>query len=118
MKEKELLSAFRVTNDSLIEQLAKDILEATELLKDPDFLNRPDSHEIGNALKNRSGELNTTLAVAKSFSAQIKLSEDNLNQAANRIWDALMHIMPLIRGRLTAENSTLVIEEIKRMMTL
>lgn len=115
LKEANLMQAFRYTNDTYLEQLMQEITQAREALKDP-IKDGKDAKTLAETLNKRIQELSTTESVGESFSAQIKLAEDNYFAMADRVWDVMMHIIPLLRGRMTVERSKAMTDTLRKLI--
>lgn len=116
LKEAKLMEALRYANDAYLLRIDEEIREAQDSLKSPSFLEALDAHSKTNVLKKRIYELNTTMAVAKSFSEQLKLSENNYVSMADRVWSVLNQLIPLLRGRISMETGKLTIAEARRQL--
>ena len=114
LKEHELLWAMRNTNDAYVWQLGQEIEEAESYLAQPAQEGIADVITRRETLKKRVQELATTKSVGFSFSEQIKLAENNLTSLSDRIWNVMMNLIPLLRGRLSVEHSRIMVEEIKK----
>ncbi len=115
LKEANLMQAFRNTNDTYLEQLMQEITQAREALKDP-IKDGKDAKALAETLNKRIQELSTTESVGESFSAQIKLAEDNYFAMPDRVWDVMMHIIPLLRGRMTVERSKAMTDTLRKLI--
>lgn len=115
IKEANLLQALRDANDAYVGQLEKDIQEAQAYLKGPATGDPQDARARGDVLRKRIQELLTTKAVGESFSEQIKLTEVNLFAMADRLWNVLMNLLPLLRGRISAQTARLLMKEMQKM---
>lgn len=116
LKEAKLMEALRRVNDVYLLRIDEEIKEAQESLKSPSFLEALDAHSKTNVLKKRIYELNTTKTVAKSFSEQMKLSENNYVSMADRVWSVLNQLIPLLRGRISMETGKMTIAEARRQL--
>ena len=116
IKEAKLLQALRVTNEIYVARLDEEIREANDYLTDLKTANLHDKKARADVLHKRIQELHTTKAVGDSFSQQMKLTEDSLNAMSDRIWNVLMHIMPLLRGRCMVDNSRGMLAETRKLI--
>lgn len=116
LKEKELLAAMRDTNNAYIDALQQEIEAATAYMERPANREIPDVITRQDTLQKRVQELMTTHSVGVSFSAQIKLAEDNLASLSDRIWHVMVNLLPLLRGRISMEYSKVLVTEIQKMM--
>lgn len=116
IKEVKLLQALRNTNDIYVANLEKEIREANDCLNGLKTAKLHDGKARADALHKRIQELHTTKAVGDSFSQQMKLTEDSLTAMSDRIWNVLMHIMPLLRGRLMVDNSRGMLAETRKLI--
>ena len=114
LKEQKLLWAMRGTNDAYVFQLGQEIEEAENYLSQAPAEGIADVITRRETLKKRVQELVTTKSVGISFSEQIKLAEANLTSLSDRIWNVMMNLIPLLRGRLSMEYSRIMVEEIKK----
>lgn len=116
LKELELLQAMRCTNDVYNEQLRRDIDEGEAFLHLPVQAGQTDIYTRQDAMQKRVQELMLTYNVGISFSEQIKLAEANITSLSDRIWNVLMNLIPLLRGRLSVEHSRIMVTEIRKVM--
>ncbi|MCR4585985.1 MAG: hypothetical protein K5686_09710 [Lachnospiraceae bacterium] len=116
LKEAELMLAMRSANDSLLKRLREDIKKAEDHADTEECAAIPDAVSRADALRRRAAELRVTLNVGVGFSEQIRLHEKNLRSLAERIKDVALNLIPLLRGRISAEHSRILISEIKEMM--
>ena len=116
LKEKELLQAMRWTNDAYSTQLEREIEEAANYLAEPAAEGIADVITRRETLRKRVQELATTKSVGISFSEQIKLAELNLTSLSDRIWNVMMNLIPLLRGRLSVEHSRIMVTEIQKVI--
>ena len=114
LKEQKLLWTMRGTNDAYVFQLGQEIEEAENYLSQAPAEGIADVITRRETLKKRVQELVTTKSVGISFSEQIKLAEANLTSLSDRIWNVMMNLIPLLRGRLSMEYSRIMVEEIKK----
>lgn len=114
LKEQKLLWAMRGTNDAYVFQLGQEIEEAENYLSQAPAEGIADVITRRETLKKRVQELVTTKSVGISFSEQIKLAEANLTSLSDRIWNVMMNLIPLLRGRLSMEYSRIMVEEIRK----
>jgi len=97
LKEKMLLLGFWELNESYLARIDGEI-------KNANVRARLDPYDIrGGLVQSRIYELETTKTVATSFSAQLKLYEDTLGNVANRVEEALVNVIPLLRSKLGQE---------------
>lgn len=97
LKEKMLLLGFWELNESYLARIDGEIKNANDRA-------RLDLFDIrGGLVQSRIYELETTKTVATSFSAQLKLYEDTLGNMANRVEEALVNVIPLLRSKLGQE---------------
>ena len=97
LKEKMLLLGFWELNESYLARIDGEI-------KNANVRARLDTYDIrGGLVQSRIYELETTKTVATSFSAQLKLYEDTLGNVANRVEEALVNVIPLLRSKLGQE---------------
>ncbi len=118
LMEAQLLHALKDTNDAYVVKMRKEIREAGEYYRtrfQQDAAKAATDHKL-TVLNGRITELITSVTVAESFSAQIGLSEKNSLAMAERIWNALVTILPLMRGRISVESSRTVILETRDMI--
>ncbi|MCR5118508.1 MAG: hypothetical protein K6B44_02665 [Lachnospiraceae bacterium] len=118
LKEAELLASLRSTNEHYITLLDKDIEEAGAYLSEPVDTTETDAYTKYDTMQKRAQELSVTKNVAVSFSEQIKLSEVPLRSLSDRILSVLMNLIPLLRGRLSAEKSRIMADELRKLITL
>ena len=118
LKEAELLSALKDTNDHYISLLDRDINEAAEYLEEPIDPSLPDAYSKLDMMQKRAQELSVTKNVGITFSEQIKLSAAPLLSLADRILSVQMNMIPLLRGRLTAEKSRYMAWELRKLMAV
>ncbi len=116
LKEAELLDAMRMTNDSYISALEDDITKAQEYLKAGIEDDNPDARVIYDTMEKRLQELSVTRSVGISFSEQIKYSRSNLLSLSERIRDVQMNLIPLLRGRMSAEASKVTCDALRTMI--
>ncbi len=116
LKEAELLDAMRMTNDSYISALEDDITKAQEYLKAGIADGNPDARVIYDTMEKRLQELSVTRSVGISFSEQIKYSRSNLLSLSERIRDVQMNLIPLLRGRMSAEASKVTCDALRTMI--
>ncbi len=118
LKEGKLLQALHHANEACIVKLKSEIRKAQEYCKERfrnDTAGAATDHRL-TVLNGRLTELITSVTVAESFSAQIGLSEKNCFDMAERIWNALVTILPLLRGRISMESSRTVITQTREMI--
>lgn len=104
MKEAKLLKELRHTNDAYIERIGSEIAEAQKICREKQAAAakvRPDNSL--DLIRKRVYELTTSKVVAENFSAQLKLSEGNAFDMAEKLWNALATILPLLRGSISIE---------------
>lgn len=116
LKEKELLQAMRWTNDAYSARLESEIEEVANYLSEPAAEGIADVITRRETLRKRVQELATTKSVGISFSEQIKLAELNLTSLSDRIWNVMMNLIPLLRGRLSVEHSRIMVTEIQKVI--
>lgn len=116
LKEKELLQAMRWTNDAYSARLESEIEEVANYLSEPASEGIADVITRRETLRKRVQELATTKSVGISFSEQIKLAELNLTSLSDRIWNVMMNLIPLLRGRLSVEHSRIMVTEIQKVI--
>lgn len=116
LKEAKLQQALKLTNDIYVAKLEEEIREANEYLSELAKGKQQDARTRADVLKKRIQELHVTKTVGDSFSEQIKLTEDNLLAMSERIWNVLMQIMPLLRGRLIMESNSRVMAQTKKLI--
>lgn len=110
LKEEKLLESLRMTNDAYIVRLDENIKEVEGYVKTQQFSFR----ELAGS--KRVTELETTKAVAASFSEQIKLSEDSLKAMADRIGEVQSNVLPLLRGRISLHTSSSTFSDAQRLL--
>ena len=118
MKEGILLEQLRHTNEDYTLVLEEEIKEAETYLKvglpaEGRVIDAASRREV---LRKRIGELRTSKTVAESFSAQFALSENNCKAMAKRIWNVVVTVIPLLRGRITMETSQTVIQQAQKIL--
>ena len=106
VKEGKLLLELRNTNECYVNRISEEIEAGRERLKSDADLN--------DVLEKRIRELMTSKTVAESFSAQLKYAMDNSNAMADRLWEALMTLLPLMRGRISLKTNQTMIEETQK----
>lgn len=106
VKEGKLLQELRNTNECYVNRISEEIEAGRERLKSDADLN--------DVLEKRIRELMTSKTVAESFSAQLKYAMDNSSAMADRIWEALMTLLPLMRGRISLKTNQTMIEETQK----
>ena len=116
LKEQELLRALRDTNDHYTEVLQGEIDAGNAFVAGAAAPGMADVITIQETMKKRVQELVMTRSVGMSFSEQIKLAEANLTSLSDRIWNVLMHLIPLLRGRLSVEHSRIMVAEIQKVI--
>ncbi len=116
LKEAELLRALRMTNDAYIARLDEELKEAEEYLKKPVENERADSYTGYDTMQKRAQELTLTRSVGLSFSKQISLSADNLTSLSDRVWNVQMNLIPLLRGRISAETLKIMRDELDTIL--
>ncbi len=116
LKEAELLRALRMTNDAYISRLDEELKEAEEYLKKPVENERADSYTGYDTMQKRAQELTLTRSVGLSFSKQISLSADNLTSLSDRVWNVQMNLIPLLRGRISAETLKIMRDELDTLL--
>ena len=116
LKEAELLRALRMTNDAYIAKLDEELKEAEEYLKKPVDKERADSYARYDTMQKRAQELTLTRSVGLSFSKQISLSADNLTSLSDRVWTVQMNLIPLLRGRISAETLKIMRDELDTLL--
>ena len=114
LKEQELLRALRDTNDHYTEVLQGEIDAGNAFVAGAAAPGMADVITMQDTMKKRVQELVMTRSVGMSFSEQIKLAEANLTSLSDRIWNVLMHLIPLLRGRLSVEHSRIMVAEIQK----
>ncbi|MBP5282811.1 MAG: hypothetical protein J6Z22_09980 [Lachnospiraceae bacterium] len=117
-KEGKLLQELRNTNDAYILELDDEIKYANDYLKNTlgKMKKTMEVRVMIDILKKRTYELMTSKTVATSFSAQIKLSEDNCFSMSDRAWSAAVTILPLLRGRISMEANQTAIERAQQLL--
>lgn len=119
LKEAEMLQALRATNDHYISLLEDDIREADTYLDETNIdPSLPDAYSKHDMMQKRSQELSVTKNVAISFSEQIRLSAAPLVSLSERILSLQMNLIPLLRGRLTAEKSRYMAAELRKLIAV
>lgn len=118
MKEGILLEQLRHTNEDYTLVLEEEIKEAETYLKvglpaEGRVIDAASRREV---LRKRIGELRTSKTVAESFSAQLALSENNCKAMSKRIWNVVVTVIPLLRGRITMETSQTVIQQAQKIL--
>ena len=118
IKEGTLLRQLRLTNDTYAEVVRNEIEEARNYYNhggetDP---NKEDFRFRKDMIGKRIQELTTSQKVAESFSPQIRISEDNCFKMADRIWDTLVSVMPLLRSKIAMENSKTILSQTRKMI--
>ena len=116
LKEQELLRALRDTNDHYTEVLQGEIDAGNAFVAGAAAPGMADVITMQETMKKRMQELVMTRSVGMSFSEQIKLAEANLTSLSDRIWNVLMHLIPLLRGRLSVEHSRIMVAEIQKVI--
>lgn len=116
LKEQELLRALRDTNDHYTEVLQGEIDAGNAFVAGAAAPGMTDVITMQETMKKRVQELVMTRSVGMSFSEQIKLAEANLTSLSDRIWNVLMHLIPLLRGRLSVEHSRIMVAEIQKVI--
>ena len=116
LKEQELLRALRDTNDHYTEVLQGEIDAGNAFVAGAAAPGMTDVITMQDTMKKRVQELVMTRSVGMSFSEQIKLAEANLTSLSDRIWNVLMHLIPLLRGRLSVEHSRIMVVEIQKVI--
>ena len=116
LKEQELLRALRDTNDHYTEVLQGEIDAGNAFVAGAAAPGMADVITMQETMKKRVQELVMTRSVGMSFSEQIKLAEANLTSLSDRIWNVLMHLIPLLRGRLSVEHSRIMVAEIQKVI--
>ena len=116
LKEQELLRALRDTNDHYTEVLQGEIDAGNAFVAGAAAPGMADVITMQDTMKKRVQELVMTRSVGMSFSEQIKLAEANLTSLSDRIWNVLMHLIPLLRGRLSVEHSRIMVAEIQKVI--
>ena len=116
LKEQELLRALRDTNDHYTEVLQGEIDAGNAFVAGVAAPGMTDVITMQETMKKRVQELVMTRSVGMSFSEQIKLAEANLTSLSDRIWNVLMHLIPLLRGRLSVEHSRIMVAEIQKVI--
>ena len=106
VKEGKLLLELRNTNECYVNRISEEIEAGRERLKSDADLN--------DVLEKRIRELMMSKTVAESFSAQLKYAMDNSNAMADRLWEALMTLLPLMRGRISLKTNQTMIEETQK----
>ena len=118
LMEAELLASLRHTNDHYISLLELDIKEAEVYLGEPADTSRKSSQTDHDTMQKRADELKVTKTVALAFSEQIRLSEAPLISLAERILSVLLNLIPLLRGRISAEKSRFMAEELRKLISV
>lgn len=116
LKEAELFRALRMTNDAYIVRLDVELKEAEEYLKKPVDNQRADAYTRYDTMQKRAQELTLTRSVGLSFSKQISLSADNLTSLSDRVWNVQINLIPLLRGRITAETLKIMRYELNTLL--
>ncbi len=118
LMEGKLLQELRHTNDAYIAKLKEEIREAQEYSGErykSDSVRAALDHGLV-VLNGRITEMITSTTVAESFSAQTEMSEKNCFNMADRIWNALVTILPLLEGRISMESSRTVITQTRELI--
>ena len=118
LMEGKLLQELRHTNDAYIAKLKEEIREAQEYCEEryrSDNVRAALDHGLV-ILNGRITEMITSTTVAESFSAQIEVAEKNCLNMADRIWNALVTILPLLQGRISMESSRTVIRQTREII--
>ena len=110
MKEARLLQQLRFTNDVYAVRISDEIKEAQRYCDEE----KPAQEEL---IRKRIYQLTTSKVVAENFSAQIKLSEDNCLDMAEKIWNALVTIVPLLRSSISMETGENVLIQTKLLIS-
>ena len=116
LKEEKLLEALRYTNDAYLQELDENIQAAREFLKTSGKGKGADARTKADTLSKRVEELVLTRSVGESFSAQLKLGEDNDASMANRIWEVRMQLVPLLRGRINMEVGQKTVAQARKIL--
>ncbi len=116
LKESKLLQGLRETNNLYVRQLDEEIQDAEGWLQEKKLSKQPDGRHRTELLKKRLYELKTSRTVGESFSTQIRLSEENSIELADRIQNILAHILPLLRGRISAETDKMSFAQIRKLL--
>ena len=119
MKECKLLEELRHANEAYIQKITEEIAEAEDAIKNKTLRasKQLDWKALENVLRKRITELHTSKTVAESFSAQIKLAEENGAAMADKIWNSTVTILPLLRGRISMETGKTVISQAKKLIS-
>ena len=117
-KEGKVLQELRHTNEAYILRLDDEIKEAQEYLDGGMGKQKKnlDLMMLKGTLKKRIYELMTSRTVAESFTAQIKISEENCFSMSDKAWNATVTIIPLLRGRISMEGNRTVIERTQNII--
>ena len=110
MKEARLLQQLRFTNDVYAVRISDEIKEAQRYCDEE----KPAQEEL---IRKRIYQLTTSKVVAENFSAQIKFSEDNCFDMAEKIWNALVTIVPLLRSSISMETGENVLIQTKLLIS-
>ncbi len=110
MKEARLLQQLRFANDVYVVRIGGEIKEAQRYCDE-------EKPALEERIRKRIYELTTSKVVAENFSAQIKLSEDNCFDMAEKIWNALVTIVPLLRSSISLETGENLIVQTKMLIS-
>ena len=110
MKEARLLQQLRFTNDVYAARIGDEIKEAQRYCDE-------EKPALEDQIRKRIYQLTTSKVVAENFSAQRKLSEDNCIGMAEKIWNALVTIVPLLRSSISLKTGENVIIQTKMLIS-
>lgn len=116
LKEANLLKELRHTNEAYIGKIVAEIAEAQKYCDGHPYDPAKKADAQMELLKKRIYELTTSKIVAENFSAQLKLSEDNSFDMAEKIWNALVTIVPLLKGNISLETGRSVITGARKLI--
>ena len=108
----------RETNDAYIERMLREIEDAQRYCGE-DYSLDPCQQDVSfrkDVIGKRSQEMLMSKKVAESFSLQIKMAEDNCFRMAEKIWDAQVNFLPLLRSRITMENGKTAMLQVRKMI--
>lgn len=119
LKEGNLLKELRNVNETYLAEIDAKIQEAETFAKtgfQEANIGKNAGNSLANTLKKRTQELRTTQAVARSFSPQLKLAEDNCFTIAERIWNVQMNLIPLVSSRIALDTGQKTVNETKMLI--
>ena len=119
LKEGNLLKELREVNEVYLLEIDGKIQDADAFSKTgfkKTDLEKDAGDALENTLKKRAQELKTTQAVARSFSPQLKLAEDNCFSIAEKIWNVQMNLIPLVSNRISMDTGQKTVNETKTLI--